>query len=96
MERVSLNLMSFLKNNQTLVIVPIYKNKFEDEELFSLEYSLNKLRQYEVFFFGPEDLDSLSIILNLTVNTISFVMKSSFTKNLILMNICFYYNLMQS
>lgn len=57
MERVSLNLMSFLKNNQTLVIVPIYKNKFEDEELFSLEYSLNKLRQYEVFFFGPEDLD---------------------------------------
>lgn len=46
-----------MKNKKILVLIPIYKNKLDDIERYSVEYSMSTLASREIRFIGPEILN---------------------------------------
>lgn len=46
-----------MKTGNVLVLIPIYKDKLDDIERYSVEYSLSALANREIRFVGPQSLD---------------------------------------
>lgn len=46
-----------MKTGSVLVLIPIYKDKLDDIERYSVEYSLSALSNREIRFIGPQSLD---------------------------------------
>ncbi|MBK7001210.1 MAG: hypothetical protein IPH35_14930 [Rhodoferax sp.] len=46
-----------MKTGNVLVLIPIYKDKLDDIERYSVEYSLSALANREIRFIGPQSLD---------------------------------------
>jgi len=58
-------------NNNCAILIPIYKNELDNDEKFSINYSIPKISNHDIYWVAPEDIDEKYYVKNFKLDKFS-------------------------